>query len=127
MDYSAWYPLMLPKQNPQIWNSLWTYLGSEGRDYERVPNAYHSKLSTAQNHTNLKLDEMIEKVPQTIDPVERKRLALESVVTAKNQYTAIQVVGVQNILALSARVGSIAGERQTRLSAKQFETMTHAK
>ena len=46
---------------------------------------------------------LLEKIPATPDAAERKRLALDAAVMAKNQYTTLAILGIDSVFALSSR------------------------
>ena len=63
---------------------------------------YHSTKSSLKNTRNPRLDELIDQVPLTRDPAEKK-LALEAVVLAKNEYSVIATIYVPEVWAVSSK------------------------
>ncbi|MBI2862116.1 MAG: hypothetical protein HYX89_04780, partial [Chloroflexi bacterium] len=103
IDYSLIPPMLVPQISPEIWGKLWASGPSGGRQgFEGISLCYHSKFGCAKNHTNARLDELIEKVPMTGDPAEKKRLALEAAVLVKKEYITLAIVAAYRNLAYNS-------------------------
>lgn len=107
-------------------NSIYIDRGTTARDFEKV-NSYHSTTGFLQNTNNPRLDELIVKVPTMPMSDEKKRLALEAVVLAKKEYTALAVVAPHNLLAVGPKIGDVSPIRNSFIMSLMFETITHAK
>ncbi|MBI2865097.1 MAG: ABC transporter substrate-binding protein [Chloroflexi bacterium] len=112
---------------PDIWNTFYTYISGGGTFGFAKMTLYHSKKTTFKNINNPKLDALIDKVPLTADPGEKKRLAIEAVLMAKNEYTFIPVVDVDMLYALGPKVGEVTPIKALNGLAASYETITHAK
>lgn len=126
IEYTALRPKFVPKVTTEMWPSIWPYRATEQPNFEGMTTPYHSTKGIARNIKNARLDELIDKVPQTADPAEKKKLALEAAVLAKNEYNALQIVAQDTILAVGAKIGKVSAARQYDLGALALETITHA-
>ncbi|MDO8673456.1 MAG: ABC transporter substrate-binding protein [Dehalococcoidia bacterium] len=117
-----------PVTKPEMFNTIYTAANTGGVfQFEKMVTAYHSKKGTIQTHSNAKLDELIDRVPATKDPAERKKLALEAAVMAKNEYSILAVLDIRTVLALGSKVGSITLTKGSGAYAYNLATLSHAK
>ncbi|MDO8673617.1 MAG: hypothetical protein Q7O66_19585, partial [Dehalococcoidia bacterium] len=66
--------------------------------------------------------------PITKDPAERKRLALEAAVLAKNAYSILTAVSMYPVVAVNTKIGELKNRvRNTYMDAIVYEGTTHAK
>ncbi|MDO8672085.1 MAG: ABC transporter substrate-binding protein, partial [Dehalococcoidia bacterium] len=114
-------------RNPETWDSYFIWLGTMARDFDKMAGAYHSTKNAKGNTNDPKLDELIDKVPATKDPAERKKMALEAAVIAKNGYSMLAITGVHLNIAVGPKVGDVARYPGNDISKYMFETITHAK
>ncbi|MDO8669924.1 MAG: hypothetical protein Q7O66_00655, partial [Dehalococcoidia bacterium] len=89
--------------------------------------AYHSTKGAMLNARNPRLDELIDMVPQTADPAQKKKLALEAAVLAKNEYSLTGVLNIFTVLALGPKVGEITTVAGMATNAYNLATVTHPK
>ncbi|MDO8673010.1 MAG: ABC transporter substrate-binding protein [Dehalococcoidia bacterium] len=128
IDYATLLKKWIPKQIPDMWPTVFAYQSPGGvLNFERMVTAYHSTKGSMKNINNPKLDELIDKVPATLDPTEKKKLALEAAVLAKSETTVIAGVDVDTLFALGSKVGTISPVKGTTGLARAYETITHAK
>ncbi|MBI2865106.1 MAG: ABC transporter substrate-binding protein, partial [Chloroflexi bacterium] len=108
-------------------NTFFPFIGSGGTfGFDRVV-FYHSAKGILRTVKNPRLEELIDKVPMTADPGEKKRIALEAALLAKNGYTMIAGLDVDTIYALGPKVGGLTPVKGVVGLAASYETMTHAK
>ncbi|MDO8673957.1 MAG: ABC transporter substrate-binding protein [Dehalococcoidia bacterium] len=127
IDYAVatkkWNPI-----SPDIFNTVFSYFSSSPVfNFEKMYTPYHSKKGAPKNINNPRLDELIDKVPLTADPVEKKRLALEAAVLAKNEYTTLSVLDLRTVFAIDSKIGELIPIKGMAGLAPALETITHAK
>ncbi|MDO8673965.1 MAG: ABC transporter substrate-binding protein [Dehalococcoidia bacterium] len=129
MDYGTFRLKYNPKQLPEIWNTFWIYRANYYRNFEGIPLVYHSSRSSVKNLNDPTLDALIDKIPQTKDAAEKKKLALEAAVRGHDAYTTLAAVEAYPTLALSAKVGQVnrTAAVVTTIWAAAFEEITHGK
>ncbi|MDO8670911.1 MAG: ABC transporter substrate-binding protein, partial [Dehalococcoidia bacterium] len=127
MQFAAYRPNYNPKIVPEVYNTIFTYRTNGYRDFEGVGLAYHSTKASAKNSKNLVLDGLIDKVPQTRDLAEKKKIALEATRLAKEGYTTLTVVGVFPTLGVSAKIGEVKRRVVAEIQAPVYEGLTHPK
>ncbi|MDO8670939.1 MAG: ABC transporter substrate-binding protein [Dehalococcoidia bacterium] len=88
---AAWGQFRFPTHGGGVWN------------FERVPATY--TLTYYGNKYNSELDALIAKVLATKDDAERKKLALQAAVMAKDNLDTIPVVDVRTVFAIGKKVG----------------------
>ncbi|MDO8672814.1 MAG: ABC transporter substrate-binding protein [Dehalococcoidia bacterium] len=107
IEYTQFVTYFRPNHNPIIWDSVWSYIGYDYRDFLGMGRIYSFTKSVTKLYKNPKLDESIDKVNGMPASPERTRLAIEAAATVKNDYAAIAVVGPDQILALSSKIGGV--------------------
>ncbi|MDO8669972.1 MAG: ABC transporter substrate-binding protein [Dehalococcoidia bacterium] len=128
MEHSAHRSLYAaPKLDPSISNSTYIYVISTADTVEISPTFYHSTKGIFHNINDPALDKIIDKIPATADPVEKKRLMLEGATLARNNYTTLSILAFENIVAIGPKVGDLAPAFERSLLATQYETVTHGK
>ncbi|MBI2865089.1 MAG: ABC transporter substrate-binding protein [Chloroflexi bacterium] len=128
VTYATINALRRPKNDPQIFNSVWFYPATGGNlAFARMVLTYHSVQGSPRNNTNPKLDELLEKVPTIADPAERKRLAIETVLMAKNEYLSLPMVDVDVPQGASKKIGEISNFYGSDLWGRTYKTITHGK
>ncbi|MBI2863943.1 MAG: ABC transporter substrate-binding protein [Chloroflexi bacterium] len=126
IESSAALAMISPKHKPEVWQSIYSTLVGTERGFQAMPRTYHSTQSFAKNLRNPTLDGLIEKVPTTADPAERKKLAVEAARLGQQEYNASGVVNLYTVLALGSQVGDLKPYWDILMD-KSFETITHAK
>ncbi|MDO8671815.1 MAG: ABC transporter substrate-binding protein, partial [Dehalococcoidia bacterium] len=114
-------------RNPEVWNAYFPVIGTMARDFEKMASGYHYTKGASGGTYNPKLDELIDQVPAIKDPAERKKAALEAAVMAKNEYSILNITGVNLIIAVGPKVGDVVRYPGVDISKYMFETITHAK
>ncbi|MBI2863475.1 MAG: ABC transporter substrate-binding protein [Chloroflexi bacterium] len=129
IDQAAVTKLMTrPRVQPQLFETVRPSLSGGGVfQFEKMATVYHSKKGSVLNINNPKLDELIDKVPLTANPAEKKKLALEAAVMAKNEYNAIPVLEMKTLLALGSKVGEITPIKGMTGLGAAYDSVTHAK
>ena len=94
--------------------------------FEKMAN-YHSTKSSLKTVRDAKLDELIDKVPLTADPAEKKKMALDAAVLAKNSYGALPFLDMNTVFVLGSRVGQLTPIKNMGGLSASLETITHAK
>ncbi|MDO8673128.1 MAG: ABC transporter substrate-binding protein [Dehalococcoidia bacterium] len=118
----------IPKPVPDLYNTVFAMPTSGGPlGYEQLITAYHSTKSVFKNVNNPKLDELIDKLPNTSDPAERKRLATEISIMGKNEYNVLTILDVDTLFALGPKVGGVTLVKNNSGLAIVLDTITHAK
>ncbi|MBI2864280.1 MAG: ABC transporter substrate-binding protein [Chloroflexi bacterium] len=121
--------LMAKPKAEEVYNSVFG-VGSGGlsaMQFERMAITYHSKQAVFSNIRNPQLDELLDKVPTVRDPAEKKRLALEAAVLAKNEYAHLGVLNVASIVALGSKIGDFTPIAQIPYFGVSYATLTHPK
>ncbi|MDO8672258.1 MAG: ABC transporter substrate-binding protein [Dehalococcoidia bacterium] len=127
-EYAIVRAMWYPAHKPEIWNTFFgTVSGGGVFNFEKMIVAYHSTKGNFKNFKNPRLDELVDKVPMTVDPVEKKKLAQEAALLAKNEYNVIALLDHYTILALGSKVGSITPIKGIARLAYAFSSITHAK
>ncbi|MDO8670540.1 MAG: ABC transporter substrate-binding protein [Dehalococcoidia bacterium] len=127
-DYPTVVKMFNPKHSPEIWNTVFVWSSSGGvLQFEKMSTAYHPTRGAFKNLVNPRLGELIDKVPTIKDPVEKKKTAQEAVTLAKNEYSTIGLLDVDNVFALGPKVGDFKGIKGLRGLAAALELITHAK
>ncbi|MDO8671864.1 MAG: ABC transporter substrate-binding protein [Dehalococcoidia bacterium] len=117
-----------PKPKPEMYNTVFnTITGGGVFQFEKLVTIFHSTKGTHLNLRNLKLDELIDKVPATKDLAEKKKFALEAAVLAKNEYSNIPILDVRTIYAIGSRVGEMTFTKGIVYDSYNFAFITHAK
>ncbi|MDO8673190.1 MAG: ABC transporter substrate-binding protein [Dehalococcoidia bacterium] len=127
IDYSAMVAMYVPKQKPEIWESYFPTIGVKGFQFEKMVTSYHFTKGAVKNANNPTLDQLIDKVPVTKDLAEKKKIALEATLLAKNEFTTPSFLEVQELLALGAKIGELTPIDGLRYLGPVFNTITHAK
>ncbi|MDO8671291.1 MAG: ABC transporter substrate-binding protein, partial [Dehalococcoidia bacterium] len=128
IDFATARSYYSPKHDPKILNSIFIRSSSGGIfGFEGMEVGYHSTRSVTKNIRNPRLDELIEKVPQTADPVEKKKLATEAAVLAKGEANILTFVSLDTIFALSSKIGDIQLTKGNVVFGPSLSTITHAK
>ncbi|MDO8670480.1 MAG: ABC transporter substrate-binding protein, partial [Dehalococcoidia bacterium] len=105
----AWATLrgmFVPKQVSEIWNSMYTWQVPGAIAFEKMVTAYHGTKGGAKNHTNKKLDQLIELAPQTKDPKERTKIMLDAAVLAHDEYACPGLLDALSPIAIGSKIGS---------------------
>ncbi|MDO8672084.1 MAG: ABC transporter substrate-binding protein [Dehalococcoidia bacterium] len=126
-EYSALRTMFTPKQKPEIWNSIFTYRSASRPGFSQLDSTYHSTFSSIKNTNNAKLDALIEKIPMTKDPAERRRIGVEALVMGANEHTTTILGQVDRVLAHSAKIGDFVHYPTPEVFTNVYETITHAK
>ncbi|MDO8670138.1 MAG: hypothetical protein Q7O66_01745, partial [Dehalococcoidia bacterium] len=95
--------------------------------FEKMAATFHSTKSSPKNIRNPRIDELIDKVPLTKDPVEKKKLALEAAVLSMNEYSTLAFLDLQTVFALSQKMGQITPTKGMVGLGPSFATVTLAK
>ncbi len=119
--------LFIPTQKPEVWGTAWGNISAGGLfNFEGMPS-HHSKKSSAKNNVNPRLDELIDKVPLTVDPNEKKKMALEAALLVKNDYASISILDLRALVAIGSKVGGFTPINGMGALAPAYQTTTHAK
>ncbi|MDO8669911.1 MAG: ABC transporter substrate-binding protein, partial [Dehalococcoidia bacterium] len=128
IDVAALDKIFKPKHTPAMWPTVRPYFTGGGMfGFEKVPLIYDSAVSSFKNMNIPKLNELIRQVPMTRDPAEKKRLALEAAVMAKNDFSMIPILDLITPFAVGPKVGEFAPIKNIAGLAASLETITHAK
>lgn len=95
--------------------------------FEGMLTVYQSTKGVFHNHANKQLDDLIDKVPLTTDLAEKKKLALQAAVLAKNEYAFLPFIRLQTTVAIGSKIGSVTPIKNVVAFAAVYETITHAK
>ncbi|MDO8673012.1 MAG: hypothetical protein Q7O66_16515, partial [Dehalococcoidia bacterium] len=117
-------PMFIPKHKPEIWNNQAVFQGPSGFGSEKLDTFYHSFRGGPKNNSNLKLNEMIDKIPSIKDPAEKKRLEFEAAKVAFEERSSLTFLYVDSVLAFGSRVGGLTPIQNVPLIAAAFETIT---
>ncbi|MDO8672918.1 MAG: ABC transporter substrate-binding protein [Dehalococcoidia bacterium] len=127
VEQVALQKLIAPKHTPEIWNTVRPTLTGGGIfQFEKFAIVYHSQKSSRKNHSVPGLDDLIDKVPLTKDPVEKKKLALQAATLAKNDLSDMEIIDMRTVLALSPQVGGLTPIKGMVGLAAALETITHS-
>ncbi|MDO8672530.1 MAG: ABC transporter substrate-binding protein, partial [Dehalococcoidia bacterium] len=115
MDYTAFLSTLVPNIKPELYGTIWeldsgAFYGSDG-----LVSGYHSKKGTPKNINNPQLDDLIDKIPQTLDPVEKKRIALEAARLAQQEYNTMRIVTIPTDVAVSSKIKEVSTGVYTRV------------
>ncbi|MBI2863352.1 MAG: ABC transporter substrate-binding protein [Chloroflexi bacterium] len=129
IDYGTVSTMKSPTQKPEIWPSIYIFPATGGSlEFSRMVLTYHSKLGSPRNTTDPKLDGLLEKVPTVADPAERKRLAIEAVLLAKNGYSSLPLLEVDLLEGISSKIGEVTNYYMSNsFDVRTLETITHGK
>ncbi|MDO8672690.1 MAG: ABC transporter substrate-binding protein, partial [Dehalococcoidia bacterium] len=127
-DYTSVLKMFNPKHTPEIWGTIMGYTTAGSvYQFESTSTGYHTTKGAFKNANNPKLNDLIDKVPQTADPVEKKKLAVEAAVLAKNEYSILPVVDVDTIYAIGSKVGELKPVQGSTSLATTLELISHPK
>ncbi|MDO8670975.1 MAG: ABC transporter substrate-binding protein [Dehalococcoidia bacterium] len=113
--------------NPQIYNTGWSRTASGALQFEKVVTVYSFSKGSVGNCKDPKLDELIDKVPLTRDPVEKNKIALEASIRARDLYCMIPGLNMDTILVTGPKVGEVVPIKAIEGLAPILENITHAK
>ncbi|MDO8672739.1 MAG: ABC transporter substrate-binding protein [Dehalococcoidia bacterium] len=120
--------LRYPKPQPGMYNTSFAALSGGGIfNFERMVTIFHSTKGVHLNLRNPRLDELIDKVPATKDLAEKKKLALEAAVLAKNGYSNIPVLDIQTVIAMSKKIGDLTLTKGIEYYANTLSSASHPK
>ncbi|MDO8673732.1 MAG: ABC transporter substrate-binding protein [Dehalococcoidia bacterium] len=132
MDFATLRTKYRPKLLPEVMNTIFNYSSptvNYTSDVFSFATWFHSKIGSSMNINNPALDQLIEKVPLTADPAQKKQIAIQAAVMAKNGYTSIPVVEAFSLMASGPKIGEAkrVETEQEGLMAITYENLTHAK
>ncbi|MDO8472741.1 MAG: ABC transporter substrate-binding protein [Dehalococcoidia bacterium] len=120
--------MRVPVTKAEMYNTTFnTINGGSVFQFERMVTAYHTTKGTLLTHNNTAIDEIIDKVAATKDPAEKKKLALQAAVMARNEYSILAILDVRTVYALSSKVGEMPLTKGIVNGAYNFSSITHTK
>lgn len=125
IEWSAFRPMIMPTHSPALLGNAATYMGSGVVGFYMYI-AYHSTMGFHKNHNNTRLDELILQTMTTLDPVERKTLAIEATKEARNHYVHISLLDFDSVWGAGENIGGWTAIQGAPVISLIYESITHA-
>ncbi|MDO8673267.1 MAG: ABC transporter substrate-binding protein [Dehalococcoidia bacterium] len=128
MEFTAFSALYRPVMKPEVMGtSFGTISGGGQLGFEKLVTVYHGTKGTLKNMTIPRVDELIDKIPITTDPAQKKQMQLEAATLIRNNYTCLPILDIRSLLAIGSKVGDITISRGLLFFENNYDLITHSK